>query len=309
MIEIKNLCKTYDKFVALNNLNLSIQEKEFFGFVGPNGAGKTTTMRILSGLLKADSGEVYIDGTDALKDAQSLKRKIGYVPDFFGVYDNFKVIEYMEFYASVYGIKGAAAQKLCMELLELVHLEDKSEFYVDGLSRGMKQRLCLARSLVHNPDLLILDEPASGLDPGARYDIKSILKELNERGKTIIISSHILSELDKMCTTIGVIDQGSMVVKGTVDEIMQHLEMSNPIEIEILNGTEQAVHILKEYPRVKSISIQGNNITIGFCGKKEDEAEMLAILVNHGIKVASYVRQSGNLEEVFMKVTKRGITD
>ncbi len=303
MIEIKKLYKHYGDFVALNNLDLSIEKGELFGFVGPNGAGKTTTMRILSGLLKADGGEVYIGEVNAIEDNQALKKKIGYMPDFFGVYDNLKAIEYMEFYASIYGIVGKKAKKLCMELMELVNLSDKAEFYVDSLSRGMKQRLCLARSLVHNPDLLILDEPASGLDPRARFEMKGILKNLNDMGKTIIISSHILSELAEMCTTIGIIEKGSMVTKGTVDEIMSRLVASNPIKIQIIENKEEAVKIFKEEPLVKNISIDGDYISLGFTGEQEDEAELLAKLIRNNIKVVSFVRESGNLEEVFMMVT------
>ena len=303
MIEIKKLYKHYGDFVALNNLDLSIEKGELFGFVGPNGAGKTTTMRILSGLLKADGGEVYIGEVNAIEDNQALKKKIGYMPDFFGVYDNLKAIEYMEFYASIYGIVGKKAKKLCMELMELVNLSDKAEFYVDSLSRGMKQRLCLARSLVHNPDLLILDEPASGLDPRARFEMKGILKNLNDMGKTIIISSHILSELAEMCTTIGIIEKGSMVTKGTVDEIMSRLVVSNPIKIQIIENKEEAVKIFKEEPLVKNISIDGDYISLGFTGEQEDEAELLAKLIRNNIKVVSFVRESGNLEEVFMMVT------
>ena len=303
MIEIKKLYKHYGDFVALNNLDLSIGKGELFGFVGPNGAGKTTTMRILSGLLKADGGEVYIGEVNALEDNQALKKKIGYMPDFFGVYDNLKAIEYMEFYASIYGIVGKKAKKLCMELMELVNLSDKAEFYVDSLSRGMKQRLCLARSLVHNPDLLILDEPASGLDPRARFEMKGILKNLNDMGKTIIISSHILSELAEMCTTIGIIEKGSMITKGTVDEIMSRLVASNPIKIQIIENKEEAVKIFKEEPLVKNISIDGDYISLGFTGEQEDEAELLAKLIRNNIKVVSFVRESGNLEEVFMMVT------
>lgn len=303
MIEIKKLYKHYGDFVALNNLDLSIEKGELFGFVGPNGAGKTTTMRILSGLLKADGGEVYIGEVNAIEDNQALKKKIGYMPDFFGVYDNLKAIEYMEFYASIYGIVGKKAKKLCMELMELVNLSDKAEFYVDSLSRGMKQRLCLARSLVHNPDLLILDEPASGLDPRARFEMKGILKNLNDMGKTIIISSHILSELAEMCTTIGIIEKGSMVTKGTVDEIMSRLVASNPIKIQIIENKEGAVKIFKEEPLVKNISIDGDYISLGFTGEQDDEAELLAKLIRNNIKVVSFVRESGNLEEVFMMVT------
>lgn len=305
MVKIENLYKHYGKFVALNHLNLSIEKGELFGFVGPNGAGKTTTMRIISGLLKADGGSVHVAGVDALKDNQSLKRKIGYMPDFFGVYDNLKAIEYMEFYASIYGITGDKAKSMCLELMDLVNLSDKADFYVDGLSRGMKQRLCLARSLVHNPELLILDEPASGLDPRARFEMKGILKNLHDMGKTIIISSHILSELAEMCTTIGIIDKGSMVYKGTVDEIIQKLNTSNPLKIHVINNAEAAVRIIKENPLVENLSIDGADITVSFNGNEKEEAGLLADLVNNDVLVSSYVRETGNLEEVFMMVTAK----
>lgn len=303
MIEIRDLEKLYGKFKALNRLNLHIDKGELFGFVGPNGAGKTTTMRILSGLLKADGGMATVAGVDALHQSQELKNRIGYMPDFFGVYDNLRAIEYMEFYASAYGIYGKQATDLCMNLMDLVNLSDKAMFYVDGLSRGMKQRLCLARSMVHNPDLLILDEPASGLDPRARFEMKEILKNLNNMGKTIIISSHILSELAEMCTTIGIIDRGQMVVKGGVDEILSHLNTSNPLMIEVLDGKEQAVRLLKENPLVTNVSLQENEIVINFRGDKVQEAELLASLVSQGVQVAAFMRQSGNLEEVFMEIT------
>jgi len=305
MVKIENLYKHYGKFVALNHLNLSIEKGELFGFVGPNGAGKTTTMRIISGLLKADGGSVYVADVDALKDNQSLKRKIGYMPDFFGVYDNLKAIEYMEFYASIYGITGDKAKSMCLELMDLVNLSDKADFYVDGLSRGMKQRLCLARSLVHNPELLILDEPASGLDPRARFEMKGILKNLHDMGKTIIISSHILSELAEMCTTIGIIDKGRMVSKGTVEEIMQKLNTSNPLKIHVINNIETAVRIIKETPQVENLSIDGLDITISFDGGEEEEAELLKMLVSNDVQVSSYMRETGNLEEVFMMVTAK----
>ena len=190
-----------------------------------------------------------------------------------------------------------------MNLMDLVNLSDKAMFYVDGLSRGMKQRLCLARSMVHNPELLILDEPASGLDPRARFEMKEILKNLNNMGKTIIISSHILSELAEMCTTIGIIDHGQMVVKGEVDEILSHLNTSNPLMMEVLDGKEQAVRMLKENPLVTNISLQENEIVINFRGGKVQEAELLAALVSQGVQVAAFMRQSGNLEEVFMEIT------
>ena len=212
MLTIKNLRKRYGNFQALDGLNLEVADGELFGFVGPNGAGKTTTLKILAGLLVPDEGEVEIGGLDVYSDGKELRRRIGYVPDFFGVYDNLKVSEYMEFFASCYGITGLQARTRCHTLLEQVRLEDKEDFFVDGLSRGMKQRLCLARALIHDPDLLILDEPASGLDPRTRVEYTAILKELRDQGKTLLVSSHILSELSELCTSIGV--QGDEIKLG-----------------------------------------------------------------------------------------------
>ena len=220
MVDIEELTKRYGKFVALDHMNLHIDKGEIFGFVGPNGAGKTTTMRIMCGLLKATSGKVTIDGVDALGRPADVKRKIGYVPDFFGVYDNLKVMEYMDFYGSMYGMSKRKVEKVADKYLELVALQDKKDEFVDSLSRGMKQRLCVARALIHDPELLVLDEPSSGLDPRSRHDMKNILRDLKEMGKTIVISSHILPELSEMCTSIGVIGHGKIVASGSVDEIV-----------------------------------------------------------------------------------------
>lgn len=304
MLEIKDLYKHYGKFTALDGLNLEIGKGELFGFVGPNGAGKTTTMRIMAGLLKADKGSVKIDGVDAVTQPDKIKEKIGYMPDFFGVYDNLKAMEYMEFYASIYGIEGLEARELCRDLMKLVNLEDKEDAYVDGLSRGMKQRLCLARSLVHNPELLILDEPASGLDPRARFEMKEILKNLSSMGKTIIISSHILPELAEMCTSIGIIEHGKMVVKGTVDDIMSRMSASNPLLIGFASGKTEAIGLLKENPSVKSIAIQEDSVAVGFDGGREEEARLLAQLVTAGIGICHFGREEGNLESLFMQLTK-----
>lgn len=303
MLAIRNLYKKYGKSIALNGLNLTIDKGELFGFVGPNGAGKTTTLKIISGLLQADDGEVYVGDVNAIKEQELLKEKIGYMPDFFGVYDNLKAIEYMEFYASLYGLDGEEATKLCYELIDLVNLTDKANSYVDGLSRGMKQRLCLARSLVHNPDLLILDEPASGLDPRARVEMKNILKNLNNMGKTIIISSHILPELAEMCTTIGIIEAGKMVAKGTVEEIQATINASHPLVMRVSEGLEDAIPILKTNPYVENISTKGKSISIGFNGTEENEAELLFQLVSNQIKIISFCREEGNLETLFMQIT------
>lgn len=305
MLEIRDLYKNYGKFKALDGLNLEISKGELFGFVGPNGAGKTTTMKIVSGLLSADSGEIFVDDIDAIGDRQALKKKIGYMPDFFGVYDNLKAIEYMEFYASIYGIEGKKAKKLCYELMDLVNLSDKAENYVDGLSRGMKQRLCLARSLVHNPELLILDEPASGLDPRARVEMKKILRNLRSMGKTILISSHILPELAEMCSSIGIIEHGKMAVKGTVQEIMNTMNASNPLVIKVLDGQDYAIRLLKENPLVENVSIKEGNISIGFRGGEKEEATLLHSLISSEVRIHSFAREEGNLESLFMQITEK----
>ncbi|MEG1992224.1 MAG: ABC transporter ATP-binding protein [Acetivibrio sp.] len=303
MLEIKDLYKKYGKFTALNGLNLELKKGELFGFVGPNGAGKTTTIKIISGLLEADSGSVAIEGIDIKKDIRKIKEKIGYMPDFFGVYDNLKTIEYMEFYGSIYGIEGKKAKTLLYELLELVKLEKQAENHVDTLSRGMKQRLCLARCLIHNPELLILDEPASGLDPGARVEMKEILRNLHEQGKTIIVSSHILPELAQMCSTIGIIQNGRMILKGTVEEISKQMSNSNPLKIRVVEGQKKVVDILKQDPMVQNITIRGESISFGFEGEVSAEANLLGRMIQSGAAIASFARQEGNLETLFMELT------
>ena len=303
MVTIKNLTKTYGRYRALNNLNLHIERGEIFGFVGPNGAGKTTTMRIICGLLQADWGEGYVDGVDALNHNDLIKRKVGYVPDFFGVYDNFKVMEYMEFYGSMYGMDRVSVHKISLGLLDLVNLLDKQDAYVDGLSRGMKQRLCVARALIHNPQLLVLDEPASGLDPRARFEMKEVMKNLGTMGKTIIISSHILPELGEMCTSIGVMEKGNLVVNGKVEDITRKSRHSNPLDIQILENKDLAVQILRQTPLVEKISIRDDSVIITFDGDEAEMGQLLTTLVMNGVKVANFHREPGNLETLFMEIT------
>ncbi len=303
MLQIRNLTKKYGKFTALDNLNLTIDQGQIFGFVGPNGAGKTTTMKIVAGLLRPDSGQVYLDGIEQKEHIKAFKERIGYMPDFFGVYDNLKAKEYMEFYASIYGIEGEQSRKLSLELMDLVGLSDKADSYVDSLSRGMKQRLCLARSLIHNPEFLILDEPASGLDPRARYDMKEIIKELNKRGKTILISSHILPELAQMCTNIGIIENGKMMVTGTVEEIMTTRGMASPLVMRFVNGQEKAIKILKENELVDNITIRDNSVSILFKGNEEEEAMLLTDMIKNGAYVNYFSREESDLESLFIQIT------
>ncbi len=305
-LEVRNLTKNYGKFRALNGLNMEMKEGELFGFVGPNGAGKTTTIKIIAGLLRADTGQIFLDQVDITKDLVALKENIGYVPDYFGVYDNLKVMEYMEFYASTYGLIGREVRELSLELLEIVGLEEKENQYVDALSRGMQQRLCLARALVHNPKILILDEPASGLDPSSRVAMKNVLMELAMNGKTILISSHILSELSEMCSSIGIIQKGEMILQGSIKEIVSSVNTMNPLIIHILKRQEETVAFLRAHPLVKTLAISGNEFQIIFEGDAKEEAYLLQELVEKQIPVISFGRKKDNLESIYMKITTEG---
>lgn len=299
MLRIENLYKKYDSVLALDGLNMEIHKGELYGFVGPNGAGKTTTIRIVSGLLRQTRGDVWIDGIPVNKDIKILKSKIGYIPDFFGVYDNLTVMEYLEFYASAYGIYGKESTRRANEVLEQVELYRMEDRFVDELSRGMQQRLCLARALIHRPQLLVMDEPASGLDPAARKVFKNVLRNLCRDGYTVLISSHILSELADMCTNVGIINQGKMILQGEMEEIMYSIDSSNPIIITVFQNMEQALELLKRNPLVKRISIDRNRISILFSGSREEEAFLLKELIDAGIMISSFTREHNSLESVF----------
>ena len=303
MPEILELKKSFGKFTALNSLSMNITDNSIFGFVGPNGAGKTTTMKIMAGLLKADSGNIYINGEDVLKNPQKIREKIGYMPDFFGVYDDLKVTEYMDFYAGTYYIPYADRPSLIDSLLEIVDLSDKKDAYVDSLSRGMKQRLCLARSLIHDPNLIILDEPASGLDPRARVEMKEVLKQLKEMGKTIIVSSHILPELAEMCSEIGIIDHGQLVTQGTVNEIMNKIHKNRIVRVKTSSAKDTLIRLLKEQTKVGEITENADNIEFVFNGNDNDLTSILRNIIMNGIPVFSFGEAEGNLEEIFMTVT------
>lgn len=305
MLEIKGLHKIYGKYHALSGLDMRVETGALYGFVGPNGAGKTTTIKIMAGLLRAEEGSIAVDGVDALADSRRLRAMIGYVPDFFGVYDNLTVSEYMEFFASCYHLDGLVARKRYTALLEQVGLEDKLDFYVGGLSRGMKQRLCLARALIHDPEVLILDEPTSGLDPRTRFEVREILKELHEAGKTIVISSHVLSELSELCTDIGIIDQGHMVLEGNIMDILSRVNTSNPLVISVFANMEKALAILKSHPCVQTISLREKEVCVRFTGDAQDEALLLQQLIDSDVLVNGYTREKGSLESVFMQLTDR----
>lgn len=302
MLYISNLTKNYGSYTAVNHLTLHIPEGDLFGFVGPNGAGKTTTIRIVCGLLKASGGSIQISGISSGTGGKEMKRLIGYVPDFFGVYDNLKVREYMDFYGSMYGMSSRDIAKLTDDLLELVNLSDKKEVYVDTLSRGMKQRLCVARALLHNPRLLILDEPSSGLDPRARVEMKELLKNLHSMGKTIIISSHILSELSEMCTSIGIMNRGQLVTAGRIEDIMHQLSGEKRICIRIASDREQAITVLQEQAGVTLHSVRENDIVISYGGTDQEICRLIYQLIQNQVILTDFHREEGSLETLFMEL-------
>ena len=306
MLTIYDLTKKYGSFTAVNHLSLHIPEGDLFGFVGPNGAGKTTTIRIVCGLLKASGGSVRIGNTNARMGSKEMKRLIGYVPDFFGVYDNLKVHEYMDFYGSRYGMQLRDIAKLSDDLLELVNLSDKKDFYVDTLSRGMKQRLCVARALLHNPKLLILDEPSSGLDPRARVEMKELLKNLHSMGKTIVISSHILSELSEMCTSIGIMNHGQLIMAGRIEDIMQQVSGGRRLHIQIASGMDTAVRLLMEQAGVVVESVRENEMIITNNGTDEQTSALIGQLIQNQVVLTGFYREEGSLESLFMQLTGGG---
>lgn len=304
IIKVETLTKTYGRVRAVNRLSLEIAEGSIYGFVGPNGAGKTTTMKILATLLAPTSGQAWVAGTEVTKNPDQVRRHVGYMPDFFGVYDDLKVNEYLDFYASSYGIPAADRRQIADDLLELVDLTHKRDAYVDTLSRGMKQRLCLARSLVHNPDVLLLDEPASGLDPRARVEMRELLKELRQMGKTILISSHILPELAEMCTDIGIVENGELVASGSVAEIMSRVQHQQILEVRLLERAEQAAAFMRALPGIGEAVADEQAVKASYQGDEEGLNLVLTSLISAGFRVCSFARASSNLEDVFLRVTK-----
>ncbi|MEM6331223.1 MAG: ABC transporter ATP-binding protein, partial [Planctomycetota bacterium] len=266
MIEIRNFHKAYGDFVAVENLSLSIAAGEMFGFIGPNGAGKSTTIRFLATLLRATSGEGYVNGCSVNDDPIGVRRNIGYMPDMFGVYDGMKVWEFLDFFSVAYEIPAASRKAIISDVLELLDLTHKRDDYVNGLSRGMKQRLCLAKTLVHDPPVLILDEPASGLDPRARLEVKALLKELRKMGKTILISSHILTELADVCTSIGIVERGRLLLSGPIDAVYRKIQQNRHLEVRFAGSPDAGVSLIRSDPRVKSVEVDARSCTVEYAG-------------------------------------------
>ncbi len=315
MIETINLCKEYGPLVALDNLNVSIEEGDCFGFIGPNGAGKTTTIKILATLLKPTRGQALIDGMTIGHQNRSIRPVIGYVPDFMGAYEDMVVSEYLEFFAAAYNIHGGQRKRVVADVLDLTELSYKVNAEVNSLSRGMQQRLSIARVLLHDPKVLLMDEPASGLDPRARIEIRELLKELKRMGKTILISSHILHELAELCNVIGIIEQGQLVYSGTVTDVMRKARLGHVVHISVAERTEEAAKLLHQMPGVKKIAIEhtdgeaasadGRHIVLTL-----DESAAVSVsdipnrLINAGFRLTRFTEEAVNLETAFMRLTK-----
>jgi len=304
IVQTINLTKRYGKLVALNNLDLQIEEGECFGYIGPNGAGKTTTIKILATLLQPTWGEARVCGNVVGFQSRKIRPLIGYVPDFFGAYEDMVVQEYLEFFASAYNIVGKQRDRVVGDVLELTDLSYKRDTLVDSLSRGMKQRLSLARVLLHDPKILLLDEPASGLDPRARIEIRELLKELHRMGKTIIISSHILHELAELCTTIGIIEHGELLFHGPISEVLARAKMGTRVHVRVTEQQELAATLLSRLPGVKSVAQNDGRIVLELENESNDFNAIAAALIKNNFKLREIKEEEVNLETAFMRLTK-----
>ena len=304
MIELNDFGKDYGEFTAVKNVTMKIEKGELFGFIGPNGAGKSTSIRFLATLLKATRGDGSVNGFSVNKSPMDVRRSIGYMPDDFGVYDGMKVWEFLDFFAVAYKIGRTQRKQVIGDVLELLDLTHKRDDFVNGLSRGMKQRLCLAKTLVHDPPVLILDEPTSGLDPRARIEVKALLKELRRMGKTILISSHILSELADCCTSIGIIERGEMLMHGPIDSVYRKIRRNRIVEIRFIGNQDAGLSILRSDPSLRGIDIEGDRATAELETDDEGLARLLEQLVAGGVKMKSFSDKDPSLEDVFMLITK-----
>ncbi len=303
MIKTENLTKKYGEMYAIKGIELDLAAGDLFGFIGPNGAGKTTTMRIIATLLEPTWGEAYVCGYSIYNNPKEIRRLVGYMPDFFGVYDDMKVIEYLEFFAAAYRIRGEQRRKRCDELLEVVDLEFKRDAFANTLSRGQTQRLGLARVLLHDPQVLLLDEPLSGLDPRARVQMRNLLRRLGQMGKTIVVSSHILPELADICNKIGIIDQGVMDISAEVSEVMKKVRDRTVLQIEVKSDRNRATQLLEQHSLVDTVVDGDGHLTVTLQPTITDYSELATMLVQNGLSLTLFREDEVDLESVFMTLT------
>ena len=306
MISFEGVKKRYRATVALDGVDMSVPQGSVTGLVGPNGAGKTTSILLMSTLLARDEGRVEVGGIDPELDAPGVRRLIGYMPDFFGVYESLTSSEYLIFFAASHGIAAAGRPGLAADLLDLVGLSEKAEEDVNTLSRGMKQRLSLARALVHDPDILVLDEPAAGLDPRARVQLRELIAELGRMGKTVVVSSHVLTELEGICTDIVVMDEGRVVAEGPMDSIRASLTSERGVRMRLVDeDIDRALELLEVDPRVSGLAVESGRVSFSFDEVGDEaSAELLSRLVAAGVRVAEWRIDEIGLEELFLRITQ-----
>lgn len=308
MIELIEFGKDYGDFTAVQSLNLKIEAGEMFGFIGPNGAGKSTSIRFLATLLKASRGEGIVNGHSVTRDPMAVRQSVGYMPDNFGVYDGMKVWEFLDFFAVAYRIGKAKRKQVIGDVLELLDLGHKRDDFVNGLSRGMKQRLCMAKTLVHDPPVLILDEPTSGLDPRARVEVKALFKELRRMGKTILISSHILTELADCCTSIGIIERGQLLMHGPIDDVYRRIRGNRMVEVKFVKNMDVGLSVIRSSPYTRNVAVDVNSCVVELETNDQGVAELLNQLIYNKVELRSFGEKDPTLEDVFMLVTKGLVT-
>ncbi len=304
MVDIRNLWVKYGSFIAVRGISFKIPSGEVFGFIGPNGAGKSSTIRVLATLQQQNAGYVLVDGIEVRQDPMKIRRKIGYMPDSFGLYDGLTVREYLHFFAAAYDTPEDRRDRLVDDVLSLTDLKFKLDAPVDGLSRGMKQRLGLARVLLHDPELLLLDEPASGLDPRARIEVREILKELSRLGKTILISSHILHELSQLCTRIGILEAGSLLTEGSLEEIYHRLGLMQLVHVQVVSGPQELAAHLGRVNGVESVEVQADRLAIRVRAESLPPEDLLDHIRDFGARVRMFQPEAMELETAFMKLTQ-----
>jgi ABC-2 type transport system ATP-binding protein len=304
LIQTKDLTKRYGELYAIRGIELDLKEGDLFGFIGPNGAGKTTTMRIIATLLNPTWGEAYVGGYSIYTKPKEIRRLVGYMPDFFGVYDDMTVIEYLEFFAASYRIRGPERRRICDEKLDVVDLDFKRDAYANTLSRGQTQRLGLARVLLHDPQVLLLDEPLSGLDPRARIEMRNLLKRLREMGKTIIVSSHILPELADICNKIGIIDRGVMNVNADVADVMNLVRKNIVLQVKVVGDEQAAADVLSRQESVESVDVQDGQLLVTLRESVDTYSNLATVLVENGHQLITFKEDEISLEAAFMALTK-----
>jgi len=302
MIETVNLRKEYGRVVAVRDLTLTVNPGDVFGLIGPNGAGKSTTISMLATILDPTEGRVYVDGLDIEENRRQVREVVGYMPDFFGLYDDLTVREYLEFFATAYRVTGQLRAGRVNDVLEIIELQEKRDALIGKLSRGMRQRLCLGKTLLHEPKILLLDEPASGMDPKGRVEMRNLLKELQKQGKTVLISSHILTELSDICNAIGIMERGAVIETGTVDEIRARLKRLMRLTVEVLEGISRAEQLLQTDDKVEDVKVAGNRLSVAVNGDAEYAATILEKLIADGVRVSSFAREEADVEEIYMQI-------